>query len=229
MAAIGYRRALAGLLLVAVLCTGCNLLTLPFFLLPGMDPKIDPEWKLASDDKTKEVRVLILASSGMETRPEFLRVDRELSRLVAQQMEANFKKNEEKVKIVPTSRVEKYKDDHPDWHSEPPEKIGKYFQADYVINLEVNSITLYEPGSSNTLFRGRANISVDVVDVKHPSEGPVYRKEYATEYPKVRGPIPADNTDTNPARFRQMFLTAVARELSWLFTAHLVEDDHRCE
>lgn len=225
MAAFRHRRALAALMSVAVLCTGCNILSLPFFLLPGMDPKIDAKCKLA--DKDKEVRVVILASSGLETRPEFVRVDRELSRLLAQQMEANFKKNNEKVHIVPTSRVETYKENHPDWHSQPPEKIGKYFNADYVINLEVNSITLYEPGSINTLFRGRADISLDVVDVNNPSEGPIYREEYSSEYPKVRGPVPVG--DSNPGQFRQLFLTNVARELAWHFTSHLVEDEHRCD
>jgi hypothetical protein len=218
---------LAVALLVAGLSTGCNLMAMPFFLLPGMEPKHDAKCKLASDDKEKEVRVVILAYSGLETRPEFLKIDRELSRMMSVQMQEGFKANKEKVTIVPTSHVEKYKDEHPNWRSSDPEEIGKHFNADYVINLEINSITLYEPGSSNTLYRGRASISVDVVDVHAPSEGPKFRHEYTCEYPRARGPIPAG--ESNPAQFRQAFLTVVARELSWLFTSHPVDDDFKCD
>jgi hypothetical protein len=221
-----YRSILVCLFLAVTLATGCNLMALPYFL-SASDPKFDPKCKLASDDKEKEVRVVILAYTGLETRPEFLKVDRELSLLLAQQLQEGFKKNKERVSIVPISRVEKYKDDRPNWHSIDPQEIGKYFRADYLVNLDISSITLYEPRSANTLFRGRADISIDVVDVHKTSEGPIYREEYTCEYPKARGPIPA--ADSNVAQFRQHFLTVVARELSWIFTSHLVDDSYKCE
>jgi hypothetical protein len=206
---------------------GCNMMALPFFLIPGMEPKHDPKCRLASDDKDKEVKAIILATSGLETRAEFLRIDRELSHLLATQMKEGFKKNKEKVSVIPINQVEKYKDDHPNWQVMDPLEIGKHFEADYVITLEVNSIGIYEPGSANTLFRGRADISLAVRDVNKGAEGQIYNEEYTCEYPRVRGPIPAN--DSNPAQFRQRFLTVVARELSWRFTSHLVEDDHQCD
>jgi hypothetical protein len=79
----------------------------------------------------------------------------------------------------------------------------------------------------NTLFRGRAEISIDVVDVHKHSEGPIYREEYTVEYPRTKGPIPADGK--SPVQFRQAFLAVVARELSWRFTSHLVDDDMKCD
>jgi hypothetical protein len=218
---------LAVLLVVSVLAAGCNLMAMPYFLL-SEEPKQDAQCKLASEDKNKEVRVVIMAFfTELETRPEFLKIDRELSRMLAMQLQEGFKKNKEKVVVVPTSQVEKYKDEHPGWHSGNSEEIGKHFRADYVINLEINSITLYEPGSSNTLYRGRASVSVDVVKVHEASEGPKFQHEYRCEYPRARGPIPAGDSD--PAQFRQQFLTVVARELSWLFTPHLVDDDFKCD
>jgi hypothetical protein len=225
MAAWKYRGYLAGLLFVAVSCTGCNLMALPFFLIPGMEPKHEARCKLTPHEKDKEVKVVILSSSGLETRPEFLRVDRELSRLLYQHLEEGFKKNKEKVTLVAVSQVEKYKDEHPNWHSLSPAEIGKHFNADYVIDLEINAVTLYEQGSANTLFRGHAEISIDVVDVYKPTEGPIYREEYTVDYPRARGPIPA--SEGNVPQFRQRFLSVIARELSWRFTAHLVEDDFR--
>jgi hypothetical protein len=227
MAALKRGASLVVLLLAAIPLAGCNLMSLPYFLLSD-EPKQDAQCKLASDDKDKEVRVVIMAFfTDLETRPEFLKIDRELSRMLAMQLQEGFKNNKEKVKVVPISQVEKYKDEHPGWHSGNSEEIGKHFHADYVINLEINSITLYEPGSSNTLYRGRASISVDVVNVHEPSEGPKYQHEYRCEYPRARGPIPAGDSD--PAQFRQRFLAVVARELSWLFTAHLVDDDFKVD
>jgi hypothetical protein len=226
MATFRRRGAWMGVLLGAALCSGCNVLAMPFFLLPGMEPKVAARYKIAPKEKDKEVRVIILASAGLETRPELLRVDRELSRKLAAKLEEGFKKNSEKVTIIPTSRVEKYKDDHPSWKTKQPEEIGRYFRADYVIDLEINSISLYQQGSYNQMFRGRAEIAVDVVDVNKPSEGPVYHEEYGIEYPKVRGPQPVDGA--NPAGFRDAFLSYVARELSWRFTAHLQDDEQDC-
>ena len=81
-----YRRTfLAGLILTAALGAGCNMMAAPYFLLMGMDSKHEAKCKLASEDKDKEVRVVILAScSQFEMRPEFLRIDRELSQLSLQ-------------------------------------------------------------------------------------------------------------------------------------------------
>ena|SRR5947209_4505176 len=220
---------IAGLVLAAGLCTGCNIMALPFFLIPGMEDRYEPKCKLASDDKEKTVRVVILTTSGgLEIRPEFVRVDRDLSQMVAHELTEAFKKKKEKVVLVPVSRVEKYKDEHPNWHALDPSEIGKYFNADYVIDFEIDSLSLYESGSSNTLYRGRAAISVSVMDVHKPqADGPIFHDEYRCEYPRARGPIPVN--DNNAAQFRQMFLNVVARELSWYFTSHLVDDDFKCD
>jgi hypothetical protein len=206
---------------------GCNLLSFPFFLMSGMDPKHEPKCKLASDDKHKDVRVLILASAGLETRPEFLRVDRELGTLLARQMEQAFKDNKENVTVIMPTRVEKYKDEHPQWRAMDAAEIGKHFDADYVINLEIESLSLYEPGSGNQLYRGKAKIDVRVMDVsKPPDDEPKYKETFICDYPKTKGPIPVSDSDAQ--QFRQMFITQVAKELSWRFTAHPTSDDYTC-
>lgn len=225
MAALWQRGRWAGLLLAAAACTGCNLMALPFFLLPGMEPKNEAKCKLASADKERVVKVVILASAGLETRPEFVRVDRDLTQLLARKLEAGFKENKEKVTIVSTGRIEKYKDEHPNWKSLAPQEIGEYFDADYVVSLEINSISLFEPGSINTLYRGRADISISVTNVHRNDDGPVYEEEYTCEYPRSSGPIPAG--DSNAAQFRLRFLTVVARELSWRFITHPIEDEQK--
>src|SRR6266404_1979048 len=99
--------SLASLMLMGALSAGCQLLALPYFFLPGMEPRSDPKCPLASKDKEKTVKVLILSQTGLETRPEFLRVDRDLAQKLSQAMDDGFKKNKEKVAIVKNSLVEK--------------------------------------------------------------------------------------------------------------------------
>lgn len=227
MATFTRKLTLGALLLMGALSAGCQLLALPYFFLPGMEPRSDPACPLVSKDKEKTVKVLILSQTALETRPEFLRVDRDLAQLLSQSMDDGFKKNKEKVVLVRNSLVEKFKDDHPNWKAMGAVEIGKHFKADYVIELDVNQITLYEPGSYNTFFRGRCDISIVVHDTYHSSEGPKWTYEYSTEFPRARGPIDAGNG--NVAQFRQKFLQVVAREISWNFTSHLLEDDYKCE
>jgi hypothetical protein len=218
---------LAGLiLLAAVFGTGCNLIALPYFLLTGATgAKTDPKWPLTPKEKGKEVKVVILGWSALDVRPEFVRADRDISESLAQQLKRGFKDNDEKVTIVPVSQVEAYKDRHPDWKSMNLEDVGAAFNADYVIYLELHSLSLYEQGSGNMLYHGRTDVSITLVDVHDPTlrsgDSPSY------EYPVSKGPIAAD--DMTPRKFRQDFLAYIAKRLSWNFTAHPIDDDIQCE
>lgn len=222
------RCRLAGLVLVATcLATGCSLMNLPYFLL-GSDAKHEPSLKkLASSDKNKTVKVAILASSPMEIRPEFIRADRELCTLLAHHLQDGFKENKEKVELVPPRKVEKYKDDHPDWQTMDLAEIGKHFDADYVIYLEINSLNLYERGSGNLMYRGRANISVSVIDVNRSDDDPVSRTFDGVYPSNSKGGVPVD--DRSLLEFRQSYLDYVAKHLAWYFTAHSMSDEYSCD
>src|SRR5262245_3215404 len=165
---------LAVLLVVAAFGMGCNMLAFPFFLLWGANSKTPPLCKLAPKEKDKEAIVVILASAGLETRPEFLRVDRELTNVLTRHLKQGFKDNKEKVRLVSAREVDQFKDDHPSWKTMDLVRIGRHFEADYVIELEIQSLSLYEQGSANQLFRGRAEIKVRVVDVDEPDDGPIF-------------------------------------------------------
>ena len=221
------RSILAGCLLLALACgTGCNVLSVPAFLF-GPESKRDAELKkLAADDKEKEVRIVILTYAGLETRPEFLRVDRELTGMLVRWLEQGFTYNKERVTIVPPRQVEKFKDENPKWQTMDLVEIGKNrnFDADYVVYLEINSLTLYEAGSGNQLYRGRTKISVAVADVNKPEEDPV-KKEFSSEYPsEAKGPVPVG--DSSLQEFRQAFLNHVTKKLSWNFTSHPTDSEY---
>jgi hypothetical protein len=217
------------LLLVGVASSvGCNILQMPFFLL-GPEDRQPPLLKgLTADKKDRDINVVVLTYEGLETRPEFLRADRDLNNLVVKQLRDAFKANGEKVKIVTPGKVEEFKNTHPDWKKLDLAEIGQHFDADYVIYLEVGSLSLYQPGSRNTLFHGRAELTINLVDVNHPDDGPE-SKELTVTYPNdsVGGAVSVD--DKTPQAFKAEFYTRLATQVAWHFTAHLTSDDYRCE
>jgi hypothetical protein len=223
LAAMGKRRWCLALLFAGVgaLGFGCNPQTLGFLLMLTSDNKIDPVCKLASADK--EVKIVILPSMDTETRPELLRVDRELAEKLAELLRVRFKENKEKVTIVPLMQVNAYRDRRANQRNLFPQEIGRHFQADYVLSLEVNSISLYEKGmTACPLFRGRADITVTVLDVnKSEGEAPIFEKEYACEYPRDR-PIDAGSVSA----FRAGFLNRMAKDLAKNFAAYPLEQSY---
>jgi hypothetical protein len=224
------RWRLAGLILLAAALFGCNPMLLPYFLMPGRDAMKDPLFMSLAPKKGqdhKESKVLILGYSTLDLQPEFVGVDRELCDALAQQLRRGFKENDEKVSLVPTNQVEAYKDKHPDWKSKDLCEIGQHFSADYVIYFEIRSMSFYERGSSNTLYHGRADITIALLDVNDPDSGPSNKDEYICEYP--RGDRPLLTEDINPRKFRLDFMNYIAKHLSWYFTAHPLQDDISCE
>jgi len=228
MAAPARRWRLVGLLVAVVVATaGCNPITSMYFLAAGgQDPKMEPDCKLASDDKHKEVKIVILTYCPLEMRRELLGADRELSSLVGQKLTEEAKANKEQMSVVTSSKVQRYKDEHPNWQTMGPEEIGRYFRADYVVDLEIETLTLYQPLSNNQILRGNAEISVTVHDLHKPGEEPMFHNEYSCEYPRSRE-VPI--SDCSPQKFRLQFLTRVATDLSWFFTSHPVADHFPCD
>lgn len=195
-----------------VLGLGCNPLgTIAFIFEP--ENVIEPKCKLS--EKDKEVKVVILCYHGnLEDRPELMPADRELSNRVVRCLEESYKEHKEKVVIVHPSQVKGYLSRHPDWHTMSRQDIGKHFGADYVINIEINSITLYERGSGNRLFHGQAELTLTAIDVKKPDgEGDKY-------FETMRGEVPIrDAGDMSVTDFRGRLLDNLARNVAQRFAA----------
>jgi hypothetical protein len=203
------------------MAVGCNFPSGLYFLMP--EAKEPAEYKrVASDDKKKEVKVVIWTYSALDPRLEFIQADRQLTDLLAKQIDQLSKENEEKVKVISPRRVEEYKNMNPNWKSLDPEQVGQFFKADYVISLEINQLSLYEPNAHETLLRGRARILVSLVDIKNPDET-LQPHEFSDTYPEeMRGAY--DSLDMHPMQFRQMFLQHLARRLSYSFVNHQKRD-----
>lgn len=210
------------------LAAGCgDFGSLAYFLMP--EQRLEAKMKhLASEDKKKEPRALILTWAGLETRAEFIHADRQLSELLALNLRQLAEASKEKLTFVPSRKVEEFKNSNPGWRGMDLADVGRMFNADYVVYLEINSLSLYETGSLNQLMRGRANITVSLVDVTKPDDAPV-SETYSCIYPgDAPGPIPV-SVDTQPLQFRQMFLTHIARQLARFFAKYPRHERYRME
>jgi hypothetical protein len=225
MAASWRRWRLPGLIVAVVLATGCNLTSLPYFLLFGNDNRYPPECPVFDKPK-KEIKVLLLASLGTETRPELLRADRDLAEELARYLREQYKETKAKITIIPTAQVETFKDKTPDWQLDLP-AVGRRFQADFIVNLDLDKLSLYEAKSLNEFFRGHAEVSVTVLDMDKLEDGPVWRHEYSYTFP-THGPRPVmDNP--NPVQFRSEFLTYMVKELGRCFSSYTMEQKYDCD
>jgi hypothetical protein len=197
--------------------TGCDMGSLAYFLRP--EPRMEARMRcLPSDNEKKVPKVAILTWSAMETRAEFIHADRQLSELLARHITELAKAADEHVAFVPQRKVEELKNNNPNWRSMDMAEIGRRFGADYVVCLEINGLSMYEPGMANQLYRGRANLNVSLTDVNRPDE--VMQEVFSCTYPsEARGPVPVD-LDMSPPQFRQAFLHDVAKRLSWYFARY---------
>jgi hypothetical protein len=210
------RPSLIASILAGIVCgIGCNPMMLPSFV--GPEPTVPPELHALDLPKKKgPVRVAILVDNGIDTREEFLGVDRQLGELLTKQMKQMAEASGDKLEFANLKKLYEYKMSHPNWQ-EDLQGVGKDLKADFVIYLEIHSMTLYERGSRE-LYRGRTEISVSLLRVGDEDDIPD-KKEYHGVYPQVRNAIPVD-VDLKESEFREQFMGFVAQRISWYFMKH---------
>jgi hypothetical protein len=209
-----------GLCALAVI-SGCNLYALPYFLA-GHDPRDEAKWhSLASKNKDTEVQVAVLVASNLPMHEQLARVDRELCQKFIAHLNQLCKANEEKVQALPMNKVQHYLDSHPGW-DRPLDlvKIGRELHVKYVIYLELNKLTLYEPNSNLMFYHGETEIKITLVNARKGSDEMPDTMEFHESYPST--PITTFD-DPNPIGFRDKFVHHIAERLAWQFTEHPVE------
>jgi hypothetical protein len=211
------------ILAALVLGTGCNLISMPFFLF-GPDDKIPAGMKkLASDDK--EVKVLIWSWADRDVRAnlEIPHADRKLAEKLYNQLKTGCEKNKEKVALISPRKADEYRIGREDVD---PKDAGKHFDVDYVIYLEVEKFSLTVKHSFDEVLQGEAAIKISLLNLKSTDE-PTPPELFECSFPEgSEGGYEVTDTGNSKQAFCNRFLDYVAHKLSWKFTAHLQDEDN---
>ena len=207
--------AVCGVLALAVLTAcqaGCAQSVLLGYLIggpPSIEPDFDAQTGLSFTDEGIVVAVVCYAPN--ELKWDFEKVDQEVANAVAQRL------FQAQVKVIDPDYIRAWVEEHPDW--ERPEEIGAAFEVDYVVDIEINSFSLYEENSS-TLYRGRTDAQVNVVQMTDPEAGEadgerIYSKQVDLIYPTR---VPRSTQEESYVQFKRDYMSRLSETIGWIFT-----------
>ena len=225
----GWRWLLVLTGVLAWVSIGCNPQSISMLMMPFQgDGGIDPEYKMFVKDK--EVTLAIVTNFARpEIHPDMQGADIELAEQLSMAFRKRCEENKHKLKLIPTAQVRanqlKQQLDGGDY-SAPG--LGAGLKADFVLDLRVNSFSLYEKGNISKMFRGNTDISINLYQV-NPKDGEhrVFSKEFRRIHPRDSGPIDAGSLSVTG--YRNMFAATVASDIVKMFVSYSPDDKHKME
>ena len=163
------RRAVWGTLAL-VSTIGCNPLTTLAFLT-HKDVNVPAEFPLTYKEGPKkdkeEIVVALFVSQGTGQSYEFAGADTALANEIVKKLPEMVKetKQKQKLTVLTTAQVNKFKMKNPNWRLMHATERGKQLGADFVLDIHLDKMNLYQPGSQNSFYEGRADVTVEMYDV----------------------------------------------------------------
>lgn len=113
------------------------------------------------------------------------------------------------VRLIREDRIQQWRDTH-GWDSIDYREIGKGVKAEKVLGIELTNLRLRDGA---TLYRGRADVGLSVIDVE---TGDILFRADLEEFtfPVSAGQHTSETTET---RFRKLYLTMLARQIGRQF------------
>ncbi|OWK38452.1 hypothetical protein [Fimbriiglobus ruber] len=208
-----WHRWVIGLGVLAFASMGCSPSTL-WFMAGGSERKQNAEYPLPPKDGKKDITVLILSTASPTLGVEFAGADREIAALIGKKMMDQSKDGKHPVKVIEQSKLQRFKNSHNNWQTLGTASIGKQLGADYVIEFNLEAISMFQAEFAREFCQGRAAMTVTVFDVDSP-EAPKYTYPYNPQLPEK------DVLSFPPAHYRQFMIDRFATELSWKNIPHV--------
>jgi hypothetical protein len=199
--------------LLALTGMGCSASTLGFLF---RDDKRPPEIPLPAKEGKKQVTVAILANASptLSADPAFAGVERELAALLGQRLAEETKDDRRPIQVIEPSKVEHFKaTSAQDWRVMDPAAVGKKLGADYVLDLTLESMSIYQPEYGREFYQGRATGQVTVYDTDKPGQK-------FQDYPLLSMGEQRSTAAVTPAGYRKFFIEKVAREIAHRHIPH---------
>lgn len=198
--------------------TGCSPISMAYFLFKGDGKKpatypLDP----ISKDR-KDVRIVVMAANGPGMTWEYAGLDRDLAGQMARQLAEGTTQETHPIKIIRPEDVDRFKTSHPNWRTMEPCEIAKELGADYLIDISITGVGLYQPGSGNVVYQGWA--TADAVVYQAGIKTPKHEYHHKTTmYPTAGDAMPA-------GQYKSQVVKQFAFELATRHMKH-TEDSRR--
>lgn len=206
-------RGLGTLLLIPLLAAagGCHYMAAgAIFWADEPMKKVPAEYPWLVDQE-----VCIVVRASMETLFDYPHVQYELADHVRIALESNVRD----VVTVPPRRVVDFQRRDPSWERMDPAELGRLFDADRLIEIDLTQYTTREPESPH-LYRGYITAMVSVYNTAHLNSEP-QTMEVQTVYP----PNSPGEWGTGDRAIRRATMEAFAQELAGRFYDRKVKAD----
>ena len=173
------------------------------------DPK--PECKLAPKEgkKTVTVAVVVSAPNSILGDQSMVGIDRDLETKIAGKLvELSTYSKETVITVVDSSKVDRLRLEDPNlWNTASLSDIAKKLGADYLLDVTLSSISLYDKQTGREICRGKATVEVAVYDAVGKGK-PVAQYPHSSE-------APLRDTSALPVHlYRNKFLDSLAMEIA---------------
>ena len=195
------------LMMLVTACSGCSQFVIISYLLHG-PPSIEPDFDAETGESLSnpDITVAVVCFAPKELQWKFPQIDEQIATYLVARLSPNH------ISTIHPDRVKAWIDQNPDW--ERADEIGKEFNADYVIEVEIADFSLHE-GSSTTLFRGRTEAYVNVVKVDEDGNGDqIFTKELDFVFPTR---VPRSSYDQTLTSFQREYLSRLSERIGWMF------------
>lgn len=198
-------------MILAVTASGCT--PAHIWWLARGDGKVDAEHQLVAKEGRKEIKVAILATASPTIGVDFTGVDRELASMLGRRLVAETKDSKKPIEVIEQSEMDRFLRDNPNWKIISSGVIGEKLGADYLIDLNIDSISMFQQQYGREAYAGQANIRVAVYDTDEPDSP---WREYV-----LNGWAPVKDVGmTSAAQYRQFLLERLALDLAWKHVKH---------
>ncbi len=198
---------------LALCSSGCAQFVLLGLLLGG-PPSIEPDFDAETGKSLskKDIKVAVVCYAPTELKWNFPSIDDEVAAHVS------YRLFEHKIQTIEPDYVRAWVDQHPDW--EMASEIGKAFDANYVIEIELESFSLYEEGNTTSLYRGKTVGFVHVIDMANDGER-IFSKELDFAFPTK---VPRSAYDQSLISFKREYLSRLSEKIGFMFYEHYSGD-----
>ncbi|MCX7666694.1 MAG: hypothetical protein N2112_14245 [Gemmataceae bacterium] len=210
------RRHVLGLFCLAGTGIGCsaNPLYFPMMLLNNQ-PQNPPEFPLKPRPRAEDVKVVVLVSGRTADSPDTIGLDRALNAELISLLEERCKANKENVLVKKMKAIDEFRANNPD-PTLHPMQVGKEMKADYVIEVEIQELELFKPGSRRQFLQGTANLTVNAYDTSKVGKEAAYSMTLAQSFPRDRE-VPVESP-ASIENFRREFVKRLASAIVVKFT-----------